>query len=305
MVAKPGVLGKVVLSGVAMLSVGAHSALAQTAGAAPAAESAAAAEPSLDTIVVTGTRRLDRTVSDSPVAVDVIDTTSLKNQGATNELGAVLNDLVPSFNFPRPSQSDGTDMVRVATLRGLGPDQTLVLINGKRRHASAITNDQFSIGQGSSGVDLNAIPVSAIKRIEVLRDGAAAQYGSDAIAGVINIILKDNSEGGEASATIGKYYTTIKGVPKVTGLQSVNGQPVVDSSSTVSAPTCSRPIPRATARPRTGPPDNISADIGLPLGDRGFANVALEVAHRNATNRSGYELRPELQHPGQRRFRPA
>jgi iron complex outermembrane receptor protein len=289
MVAKPGVLGKTLLIGVAMLSLGEHSANAQTAGASPAGESAGATEQSLDTIVVTGTRRLDRTIADSPVPVDVIDTTALKNQGATNELGAVLNDLVPSFNFPRPSQSDGTDMVRVATLRGLGPDQTLVLIDGKRRHASAITNDQFSIGQGSSGVDLNAIPVSAIKRIEVLRDGAAAQYGSDAIAGVINIILKDNAEGGDAAATIGKYYTTIKGVPKVTGLQSVNGQPVVDFVDGFGTNV----FKANTAGNRTaqdGATYNISADIGLPLSDHGFANVALEVAHRDATNRSGAEL---------------
>ena len=288
MVSKPRVLGTAALCSLAMLAMSEHGAMAQTA-AAPATAGEGAAEPSLDTIVVTGTRRLDRTVTDSAVPVDVIDTTALKNQGAANELGAVLNGLVPSFNFPRPSQSDGTDMVRVATLRGLGPDQTLVLINGKRRHASAITNDQFSIGQGSSGVDLNAIPVSAIKRIEVLRDGAAAQYGSDAIAGVINIILKDNAEGGEASATAGKYYTSIKGVPKVTGLQSANGQPIVDfvdgfGTNVFKANTS------GDRSAQDGATYNIGADIGLPLGDKGFANVALEVAHRNATNRSGYEL---------------
>ena len=289
MVSKPRVIVQAVLCSLAVMSLGEHSAFAQSAGTPAATGDSAAPETSLDTIVVTGTRRLDRTVTDSPVPVDVIDTTALKNQGATNELGAVLNDLVPSFNFPRPSQSDGTDMVRVATLRGLGPDQTLVLIDGKRRHASAITNDQFSIGQGSSGVDLNAIPVSAIKRIEVLRDGAAAQYGSDAIAGVINIILKDSSEGGDATATIGKYYTSIKGVPKVTGLQSVNGQPVVDfvdgfGTNVFKANTSGN----RTAQ--DGTTYNVSADIGLPVGDHGFANVALEVAHRNATNRSGYEL---------------
>jgi len=289
MVSKPGVLGKALLCGLAVLAMGERGANAQTAPAAAGGDSAAATEQSLDTIVVTGTRRLDRTVADSPVAVDIIDSTALKNQGNTNELGAVLNNQVPSFNFPRPSQSDGTDMVRVATLRGLGPDQTLVLINGKRRFSSAITNDQFSIGQGSSGVDLNAIPLSAIKRIEVLRDGAAAQYGSDAIAGVINIILKDNAEGGDATATAGKYYTTIKGVPKVTGLQSVNGQPVVDFVDGFGTNV----FKANTSGDRTasdGATYNISADIGMPIGAGGFANLALEVAHRNATNRSGYDL---------------
>ena len=95
----------------------------------------------------------------------------------------MIASLVPSFNFPRPSITDGTDTVRPATLRGLGPDQVLVLINGKRRHQSALVHLNGSVGRGSTGVDLNAIPVSAIDRIEVLRDGAAAQYGSDAIAG--------------------------------------------------------------------------------------------------------------------------
>ena len=102
----------------------------------------------------------------------------------------MIQALAPSFNFPRPTITDGTDTVRPATLRGLGPDQVLVLINGKRRHQSALVHINGSIGRGSTGVDLNAIPVSAIEHIEILRDGAAAQYGSDAIAGVINIVLK-------------------------------------------------------------------------------------------------------------------
>ena len=106
------------------------------------------------------------------------------------ETAQVIQSLAPSFNFPRPTITDGTDTVRPATLRGLGPDQVLVLVNGKRRHQSALVHLNGSIGRGSTGVDLNAIPVSAIDHIEVLRDGAAAQYGSDAIAGVINIVLK-------------------------------------------------------------------------------------------------------------------
>ena len=102
----------------------------------------------------------------------------------------MIQALAPSFNFPRTTIGDGTDHVRPATLRGLSPDQALVLVNGKRRHASALVNINGFVGRGSEAVDLNAIPASMIDHIEILRDGAAAQYGSDAIAGVINIVLK-------------------------------------------------------------------------------------------------------------------
>ncbi|HWJ93891.1 MAG TPA: TonB-dependent receptor, partial [Telluria sp.] len=114
----------------------------------------------------------------------------------------------PSFNFSTTFISDGTDIIRPATLRGLGPDQLLVLVNGKRRHQQALVNVQQTIGRGSAGTDINAIPLSAIDRIEVLRDGAAAQYGSDAIAGVINIVLKQGADKGALSATAG---TTAEG----------------------------------------------------------------------------------------------
>jgi len=112
----------------------------------------------------------------------------------SSETSQILQKLTPSLNFPRPTITDGTDTVRPATLRGLGPDQLLVMINGKRRHASALVNANNSVGRGSSGVDLNAIPASAIENIEILRDGAAAQYGSDAIAGVINLVLKSDAQ---------------------------------------------------------------------------------------------------------------
>ncbi|MEA3065013.1 MAG: iron complex outerrane recepter protein, partial [Sphingomonadales bacterium] len=169
-----------------------------------------------ETIVITGTRRTDRTVADSPVPVDVIGADQIENTGQT-ETAKILNQLVPSFNFPQPSIADGTDVLRPATLRGLSPDQTLVLVNGKRRHVSALLNINGTIGRGAAAVDINLIPGIAISRVEVLRDGAAAQYGSDAIAGVINIQLKNAHNGGRASVTWGEYLTTESDVLKVTG----------------------------------------------------------------------------------------
>ncbi|MGZ5445594.1 MAG: TonB-dependent receptor [Thermoanaerobaculia bacterium] len=123
------------------------------------------------------------------VPVDVIRQEQIESSPST-ETSQIIQKIAPSFNFPRPTISDGTDSVRPATLRGLGPDQLLVMLNGKRRHASALVNANNTVGRGSSGVDLNAIPAAAIENIEILREGAAAQYGSDAIAGVINLVLK-------------------------------------------------------------------------------------------------------------------
>lgn len=127
--------------------------------------------------------------AEKAVPVDVFTSADIETTGASETM-QIIQTLAPSFNFPRPTITDGTDTVRPATLRGLGSDQVLVLINGKRRHTSALVHVNGSIGRGSTGVDLNAIPASAIESIEVLRDGAAAQYGSDAIAGVINVVLK-------------------------------------------------------------------------------------------------------------------
>jgi iron complex outermembrane recepter protein len=143
-------------------------------------------------VLVTGTRRTDRTRTETPVPVDVITAQEMRQMGQT-ETSQIIQMLVPSFNFPRTAIADGTDAVRPATLRGLAPDQVLVLVNGKRRHTAALINVNGTVGRGSAAVDLNAIPASAIDRIEVLRDGAAAQYGSDAIAGVINVILKTDA----------------------------------------------------------------------------------------------------------------
>ena len=125
------------------------------------------------------------------VPVDVITQEQIASSPST-ETSQIIQKIAPSFNFPRPTITDGTDSVRPATLRGLGPDQLLVMLNGKRRHASALVNANNSVGRGSSGVDLNAIPAAAIANIEILREGAAAQYGSDAIAGVINLVLKSD-----------------------------------------------------------------------------------------------------------------
>ncbi|OZB70578.1 MAG: ligand-gated channel, partial [Lysobacterales bacterium 13-68-4] len=160
----------------------------------------------LQTVVVTGTRSFDRTESTSLAPIDVLTPQDLQNTGAPN-LASALRTLLPSFNFPQPSVTDATDATQPAQLRGLSPDQTLVLINGKRQHPTAIVNVNGSLGRGSSPVDINAIPVNAIDHVEVLRDGAAAQYGSDAIAGVINIILKGGADHGSVSLTGGRYDT--------------------------------------------------------------------------------------------------
>ena len=159
---------------------------------------------SLDNVIVTGTRVSDRTIAESQSPIDVITPEALQATGTT-ELATALARALPSLNFPRPAVTDGTSAIRPAQLRGLAPDQVLVLVNGKRRHVSALLNVNGSIGRGSSAVDLNAIPVSAISRVEVLRDGASAQYGSDAIAGVINIVLKGSEAGGSLAVDAGQY----------------------------------------------------------------------------------------------------
>ena len=160
------------------------------------------AATSLAAVAVVGSRGEARTVIDAPVPIDVLTAADIATTGRT-ETAQIIQMLAPSFNFPRATIGDGTDHTRPATLRGLGPDQVLVLVNGKRRHTSALINVNGTIGRGTSGVDLNAIPANMIDRIEVLRDGAAAQYGSDAIAGVINVILKSGG-GSELSSTVGE-----------------------------------------------------------------------------------------------------
>ncbi|MEE4225247.1 TonB-dependent receptor [Pseudomonas viridiflava] len=167
-------------------------------------DNAQAQTSTLGTVIVTGTRAQERTASGSLSPIDVISGDSLRSSGSS-ELGTVLARLIPSINFPRPSLVDGAELARPAQLRGLSPDQVLVLVNGKRRHTSAFVNLGGAVGRGSAPADLNAIALSAIDHIEVLRDGASARYGSDAIAGVINIILKNADHGGSVSTRYGQY----------------------------------------------------------------------------------------------------
>ncbi|WBS01846.1 TonB-dependent receptor [Pseudoduganella sp. SL102] len=179
--------------------------IAAAAVTAPAsAQQPQAPTEELQTVVVTGTYAKNRRTADSESPIDIIGARELQASGST-ELATVLSRLLPSMNFPRPSGADASDAVRPAQLRGLAPDQTLVLVNGKRRHASAVVNVNGTAGRGSAPVDLNAIPLAAIDHIEVLRDGASAQYGSDAIAGVVNIILKKGPAGGDVEIGTGWY----------------------------------------------------------------------------------------------------
>jgi iron complex outermembrane receptor protein len=216
----------------------------------------------LGQVVVTGVRASNRTSLDSPVPVDVLTEADLRTAGAVNgELGAALAVLLPSFNFPRQSNSGGSDHVRSAQLRGLSPDEVLVLVNGKRFHTSALVNTDTKIGNGTTPVDFNAIPISAIKRVEVLRDGAGAQYGSDAIAGVVNIILKDQPSGGEVVVDYGAYHTSF------------------------------HPTDRTITDGQGG---SASANFGTALGTGGFFRAGIEVNHHAGTNRAGYDTVPDF-----------
>jgi len=222
---------------------------AQTAGGAQSVAEA-------NTVVVTGTRSLNRRTLDSASPVDVISSRELLGTGSS-ELATVLSRLLPSMNFARPTGADASDAVRPAQLRGLSPDQTLVLVNGKRRHTSSVVNVNGTLGRGSAPVDLNAIPLAAIDHIEVLRDGAAAQYGSDAIAGVINIILRHGAEGGDAEITYGNYD---KGDGEQTIVRGSTGFALGDKGwARIAVEAGNRnptnragPDPRADAGPRQG-----------------------------------------------------
>jgi len=216
------------------------------------------ASTALETVIVTGTRASDRTVAESTAPIDIITPETLAATGTT-ELATALARALPSLNFPRPAISDGTDAVRPAQLRGLAPDQVLVLVNGKRRHTTALINLNDSQGRGSSPVDLNAIPINAIERVEVLRDGASAQYGSDAIAGVVNIMLKGSGSGGSLNARYGQFSA---GDGEQTQVAADNGFALGDAGFVHVAALLGRSEQTDRARPFTGPPTATTPPLG-------------------------------------------
>jgi len=251
------------------------SAVASILAAGVATAQSAPEDDAIEDVVITGTRVADRSVLDTAVPVDVIGAESLQNLGVT-EVAQALSIALPSLNFPRPGLNDGTDTVRPVTLRGLAPDQTLVLVNGKRRHAAALVNVNQSIGRGAAAVDLNAIPNAMIRSIEVLRDGASAQYGSDAIAGVVNLRLRENRDGGEAMVTYGwreSSYETPHGAPP--------------AGATWSAPPL---IKRSVSDG-----DTLTASVwkGFSLGGNGFLTAAVEYKDQKRTERGGWDFRQQ------------
>lgn len=256
--------------------------------------SAAADAPATSQIVVTGSRSTTRTVQNSPVPIDVISADAIASSGSP-DLNKSLNSLVPSFNFPQPAIADGSDALRPATLRGLSPDQTLVLVNGKRRHVSALLNINGTVGRGSAAVDMNSIPTLALSAIEVLRDGASSQYGSDAIAGVINVRLKKANSGGRATMTYGEYETSIAGAPNVTGLAVTGGQPALDPTD----PRYFQYTTNGNRKAHDGKSWDVAANVGLPFfGNKdGYINITGEYRHRGATNRQAADLRPNYIRP--------
>jgi len=202
-----------------------------------AAQSLAAVE------VVVGSRARHTAADELAVPVDIFTSEQIRAQGTT-ETAQILSQLAPSVNFPRQSVSDATEIVRPFTMRGLSPDHTLVLLNAKRRHHTALTH-YYGAGQGagSSGVDMNAFPAGAIDKLEVLRDGAAAQYGSDAIAGVVNVVLKTGRTAPFLTADLGQYMTSAE---NLAALPDASG---------------SRP-----SYPHDGRTADVNAGVGIPLG---------------------------------------
>jgi iron complex outermembrane receptor protein len=226
--------------------------LAELLAALPSAQAQDTA--AIDQVTVVGSRARNRTVFDSAVPIDRFGAREVENALSSGEVGAALQALSPSINFPRIESSGASDSVRGVQLRGLAPDQVLVLINGKRRHASAVLDTESSFA-GTVPVDVNAIPPGAIDHIEILRDGAGAQYGSDAVAGVINIVLKQQRTGGSASVSYGANHTDFK----PTDEKKTDGQTKI-----------------------------VNADYGVPLGDAGFFRFGAESRSRNPTQRAGF-----------------
>ncbi|SDE27603.1 iron complex outermembrane recepter protein [Pricia antarctica] len=235
----------------------------------------------LDEVTLVGSRNPKRTSTDTAVPVDVIDIAEVSTQSGKIEVNELLQYAAPSFNANKQSGSDGADHIVPATLRGLGPDQTLVLINGKRRHQSSLVNIFGTKGRGNTGTDLNTIPASAIKRIEILRDGAAAQYGSDAIAGVINIVLQDKTDQVTGVLSYGAYNTNAQGdFPEGTANTKGNrldtdkdGNQIGDDQSL------------------DGGSVKAAINYGVGLGEKGYANFTTEYINKNKSLRPGFDFR--------------
>jgi iron complex outermembrane receptor protein len=252
---------RIILFSVASVaSLIATGALAQSKGAVTAAATPAAAAGDVEELVVTGSRAEPKSRLETLAPVDVVTAQTLQKRGST-ELASALAAIVPSLDFPRPSNTDGTDSVRPLVLRGQGPDETLVLINGVRAHTAALVNLNGSVGRGSAAVDLNTIPEIALSRVEVLRDGASAIYGSDAIAGVINLGLREADHGGGAEVTYGERVTDVK---------FFNGgdRHMTDGGITT-----------------------VQGWQGFKLGSDGFLTVSAMYKNQNPTNRSDVDPR--------------
>ena len=204
----------------------------------------------LSEVLVVGTRSTTRTVTETPVAIDVLNLKEIAARTGLPDVHQILQYAAPSFNVNRQSGADGADHIDPASLRGLGPDQTLVLINGKRRHQSSLINIFGSRGRGNTGTDLNSIPAGAIDRIEILRDGASAQYGSDAIAGVINVVLRSSVNEFSGSAMTGSHESKFR-----------------------------------KDRSYDGEEFSVDANYGVALGENGFANMTLAYMRKGRTNR--------------------
>ncbi|MEO8516969.1 MAG: TonB-dependent receptor plug domain-containing protein, partial [Flavobacterium sp.] len=233
-------------------------------------------------IQMVGSRNSKRTVVNSAVPIDVINVKDVTTQSGKIEINELLQYVAPSFNANKQSGSDGADHVDPASLRGMGPDQTLVLINGKRRHQSSLVNLFGTRGRGNTGTDLNAIPASSIKRIEILRDGAAAQYGSDAIAGVINIVLNDNVDEFNGAVSYGAYSTNAPGdfLPGTANTKDYR----LDQNGNGNSKGKNQAFDGGSLK--------IAGNYGMAIGEKGgYANFTLEYLNKNKTLRPGYDFR--------------
>jgi iron complex outermembrane recepter protein len=243
---------------------------------------AAEGEQELQEVQIVGSRNAKRTVVNSAVPIDIIDVKTVTTQSGKLEINELLQYVAPSFNANKQSGSDGADHVDPASLRGMGPDQTLVLINGKRRHQSSLINLFGTRGRGNTGTDLNAIPASSIKRIEILRDGAAAQYGSDAIAGVINIVLNDNINELTGAISYGVYNTDAKG-DFPTGTANTKDYRL-DTDGNGNSFGKNKQFDGASTK--------ITANYGIGLGKKGgYVNLTGEFLNKEKTLRPGFDFR--------------